>query len=236
MVWFKVDDKLHDHRKARQARKSAMGVWVLAGSWSADNLTDGFIPDDVATRWGTRHDFTALVSAGLWIEATSGSERGWQFVNWGEFQPVKADIERERAQKAEAGRKGGKASGRSRREAGAEAGASRLVEPPNPTRPNASNEALGAGKPPAAGKPRAKRATTLPSDFRPTEGHVNLASELGVDLRAEWPKFCDHHIAKGTTFKDWNAALRTWVRNAPKFSNVRHLPPAEDNSWMRRSL
>ena len=47
-MWFKVDDKLHDHRKARKAGKAAMGVWVLAGSWSMDNETDGFVPDDTA--------------------------------------------------------------------------------------------------------------------------------------------------------------------------------------------
>lgn len=27
MPWFKVDDRLHDHFKARQAGKAAMGVW-----------------------------------------------------------------------------------------------------------------------------------------------------------------------------------------------------------------
>lgn len=41
MSWFKVDDKLHDHRKARKAGKSAMGVWVLAGSWCMSSETAG---------------------------------------------------------------------------------------------------------------------------------------------------------------------------------------------------
>ncbi len=50
--WFKVDDKLHDHHKANAAKKAAMGVWVLAGSWSADNLTDGFIPARVLANLG----------------------------------------------------------------------------------------------------------------------------------------------------------------------------------------
>ena len=56
MAWFKVDDKLHDHRKARRAGKAAIGVWVLAGSWAMDNLTDGFVPEVVLLRWGTRTD------------------------------------------------------------------------------------------------------------------------------------------------------------------------------------
>lgn len=101
-------------------------------------------------------------------------------------------------------------------------------------------EKEGDGESSATGTPRdkpaAKRATQLPADFRPTEKHVALADELGVDLRAEWPKFCDHHSAKGTTFKDWNAALRTWIRNAPAFrGNVRALPaPQGGTDWMRR--
>jgi hypothetical protein len=76
----------------------------------------------------------------------------------------------------------------------------------------------------AAGKP-AKRATSLPDDFRPTEKHQELAAGLGVDLKAEWSKFCDHHRAKGSTFKDWGAALNNWIRRAAEYggSNVRPL-------------
>jgi hypothetical protein len=76
MSWFKVDDKLHDHRKSRKAGKSAMGVWVLAGSWSMDNETDGFIPADVLSRWGSAADARRLVEAGLWREAQHKGEPG----------------------------------------------------------------------------------------------------------------------------------------------------------------
>jgi hypothetical protein len=70
----------------------------------------------------------------------------------------------------------------------------------------------------------AKRATSLPADFRPSERHQSLAAEVGVDLRAEWVKFCDHHRAKGTTFKDWSAALNNWIRRSAEYGgNVRPL-------------
>jgi len=142
MVWFKVDDKLHDHRKARAAGKSAMGVWVLAGSWSGDNLTDGFIPESVLSRWGTKADANRLVAVGLWEPAEQDGERGWRFHAWGEFQPTRAEKVAERAARSEAGRKGGKASGRSRREAKAKQLASGGVEPP--TRPDPSPAAAAA--------------------------------------------------------------------------------------------
>lgn len=66
--------------------------------------------------------------------------------------------------------------------------------------------------------PRAK--TSLPSDFRPKPGAFSLAASLGVDLRSEGPKFVDYHTAKGSTFKDWDAALRTWIRNAATFAGT----------------
>lgn len=100
----------------------------------------------------------------------------------------------------------------------------------------------GDGETRPAGKP-AKRAAQIPDDFQPSDKHQALAAEVGVDLRREWPKFRDHHQAKGSTFKDWDAALRTWIRKAADFagrpapltvvSDPAQLPPVED-SWMRR--
>ena len=106
MPWFKVDDKLHDHRKARKAGKAAIGVWVLAGSWAMDNLTDGFIPDDVLTRWGTRADAGRLVAAGLWYVDEHNGERGWRFHDWTHFQPSAAVTAATKAKEAEAGLRG----------------------------------------------------------------------------------------------------------------------------------
>lgn len=96
MPWFKVDDKFHDHRKSRAAKKAAVGVWTLAGSWCADNLMDGFVPRSVLPRWGTSADAKRLVDAGLWVESEKDGEKGWQFLNWHEFQPSKAEVEAER--------------------------------------------------------------------------------------------------------------------------------------------
>ncbi len=65
---------------------------------------------------------------------------------------------------------------------------------------------------------KAKRAVQLPENFEPNETNKRLADELNVSLITEFPQFCDHHRAKGSTMKDWNAALNTWIRNAKKFS------------------
>lgn len=87
MPWFKVDDRLHDHRKARMAGKAAMGVWALAGSWCMSSMTDGFVPVSVLSRWGTRGDAEKLVASGFWDSAEKDGEKGWQFHDWLKYQP-----------------------------------------------------------------------------------------------------------------------------------------------------
>lgn len=106
MAWFKVDDQLHEHVKVRKAGKAAMGVWVLAGSWSMDNGTDGFIPADVMLRWGTRADAGRLVAAGFWYVDEQDGEQGWRFHDWHHFQPSAAVTAATKAAEAEAGRIG----------------------------------------------------------------------------------------------------------------------------------
>lgn len=63
-------------------------------------------------------------------------------------------------------------------------------------------------------KKKPSRATRRPDDFRPSQAHVDLAAERGIDLREEWARFCDWSDANGKTYKDWPAALRNWIRNA----------------------
>lgn len=99
MTWFKVDDGLHSHRKVlsipRKDRGAAMGLWVLAGSWSADNLTDGHIPAYMVSELGsTPKAARSLVSAQLWIETGDG----YEFHQWSQpgRQPTRAEVEADR--------------------------------------------------------------------------------------------------------------------------------------------
>lgn len=74
----------------------------------------------------------------------------------------------------------------------------------------------------AAAPAKASRGTVVPPDFKPDQTAHNIAASTGVNLQAELANFLDHHAARGTVFKDWQAAFRTWLRNAVKFSN--HAP------------
>lgn len=82
--WFKVDDKLHSHPKWLDLSKSARALWVTAGSWAADQCTDGLVPRHLLARLdGKVSDAADLVRVGLW-EVCDG---GWIFHDWATYQP-----------------------------------------------------------------------------------------------------------------------------------------------------
>lgn len=70
--------------------------------------------------------------------------------------------------------------------------------------------------------PRPKsRKTTLPGGWAPTDQHRFLARAEGVDCEREAAKFRDHAIAKRSTYVDWDAAFRTWLRKAGEWAGPR---------------
>lgn len=86
------------HVKAFRAGNKALGLWVRAGSWSMQQLTDGHIPTGVVQALGGDWDDAAsLVNAGLWHAA----DDGYQFHDWAEYQPTRAQVEAERAKTRE---------------------------------------------------------------------------------------------------------------------------------------
>lgn len=62
------------------------------------------------------------------------------------------------------------------------------------------------------------RGSVLPEGFAFNERAEEMAKGYGLNVHKEFAAFRDHHVAKGTIFKDWQAAFRTWLRNAVKFS------------------
>ena len=103
MPWFKVDDRLAMHPKVMRAGNAAMGLWVRAGSWSAQNGTDGLIPAALLASLGaTRNQAEALVKAHLWTSEPDG----YRFHDWSEYQPSAADTKLHREASSDSGRRG----------------------------------------------------------------------------------------------------------------------------------
>lgn len=98
-MWFKVDDKMHAHRKTRRALRShpakrldaaPFGIWVLAGSWVGDNDNTGWIPEFELERFDDEWETLAerLVDAGYWWPEERDGEGGYGFVNFEEYNPA----------------------------------------------------------------------------------------------------------------------------------------------------
>jgi hypothetical protein len=89
------------------------------------------------------------------------------------------------------------------------------------------------------------KASKLGDYEPPVELRQHLADKYpALDWQETWEAFYDHHTAKGSTFKDWDSAVRTWWRNAQKWSEPKTVihrqetkPPAEGpgrRDWVRK--
>lgn len=200
MPWFKVDDGFAFHPKTIQCTNAALGLWVRAGSWCADNSTDGQLPRHmIGTLSAQRRDADSLVRAGLWVE----EEGGYRFKDWEHYQPSKAQVDAERA----AARKR-QADYRERKRNGVTHAVSNAVTSGAPSRPVPSHKTEGG----------ATRATRLPDTWKPTPEHETRAKEAGVDIDRETVKFRTHAEDKGRTSKSWNAAFTQWLIKAAEYA------------------
>ena len=118
MAWFKVDDSMPFNTKTLMCSLEAIGLWVLAGAWASQQLTNGQVPKQVLPALRANEDVAAeLVQAGLWIEDKENSK--YYFHDWEKYNPTSEEVLDLRAKRAEAGRKGGIASAVAKRQASA---------------------------------------------------------------------------------------------------------------------
>ena len=232
-----MDDGFHASRKLLQipkrARYAAVGLWTIAGSWCADQLTDGFIPDYMIRELGAPPSAPeSLVSAGLWERA----QAGYVFCNWHEYQPSKQDVDAERAASRERMREiRARRKGTKPQETGANGepfgrtppNCSENVRNPDPTRPDPVAKATDREASQAPPTPK-KRGHRLPEGWAPN-GDLMQSMSIEcphVDQRAELLAFVDYWKAqpgaKGVKL-DWDATYRNWIRrtsnNAPRSAN-----------------
>lgn len=111
MPWFRVDDTFAHHAKVMAAGNAACGLWVRAGAWSMQQLSDGFVPLHVARQLGTRGEAARLCEVGLWLE----KDDGYLFHEWTGRQPSRVQVEADREAARERQRRAREAA-RSRRD------------------------------------------------------------------------------------------------------------------------
>jgi hypothetical protein len=196
MPWFKVDDGLHAHRKSARAGIEAMGLWVIAGSWSADQLTDGFIPDYIAVKLDpkAKQHAAALCKAGFWFPHERDGDAGWQFHDWEAHQPsAKSTLEKraeakDRMQRLRENRKANRGAN--------------SVNGSQPVRANTSGTFAG-------GSPEVRSTPTRPDPSRPE--HLSDVLKPGVaDLSGSLPKQDPPEVSKTASKAPWQPPRKRW--------------------------
>ena len=119
MPWLKIDDRFDTHPKTLAVwtrSRAAVALDVFAMTYASRHSTDGHVPAAAVMLWlpdeAERTEAIAvLVDVGRWRETADG----YEVVDFLDYNPTAAQTAERRARRAAAGRKGGKASGESRR-------------------------------------------------------------------------------------------------------------------------
>lgn len=123
MTWFRIDDSFPTHPKVlaipRKDRPAAVGLWTLAGTMSARNLTDGVLGVHMVEElWVPKKFAAVLVDVRLWhppgedcddcLECADAhkavlptAKKAYRYHCWHEYQPARAAIEKTRREDKE---------------------------------------------------------------------------------------------------------------------------------------
>jgi hypothetical protein len=204
--WIKMRTDLFTHPKvvrissalkadALRTVGGLMSVWSLFDAHSIDGHLDGYTSESIDDhlRWP---GFAGAMISVCWLEETA------QGLGLPEFDTHNGASAKRRAQDADRKRE-------VRKESAPEEDKKRTREEKRRDIP--TTNVVG------------KRGTQLHEGYAPNQQHIDFAGNNALSISEEFAKFSDYHKAKGSTFKDWDAALRTWLRNAVEFAK-KHAP------------
>lgn len=95
----------------------------------------------------------------------------------------------------------------------------------NGVKPTAAEPSLEPSK-----NHKAERTSKMTETWQPNPDNLATIKDKHptVDVARELENFRDHYISKGERRADWNASLRTWMRNAEKWSKPKgHVPSGQ---------
>jgi len=246
MVWFQVDDGMWSHPKMLGLSDGAGWLWVRAGAYCAQHLTDGVVPP-AALRIlaATDSNVAELVDAGLWEIIPEGHT----FHDWDAYQRTREKVEADRAAARERQAKSRARKGHAD-DNDVTNGVSHAVTSPVtngvtnpvtngvshtaralPNRTEPSRPLLVVADATEQPKPKPKdRSTTTPEEMPITDVMRRWAASRvpSIDIETQTENFLDHNRSKGSRYVDWNAAWRKWMRNAADYQarDQRNAPKA----------
>ena len=235
-MWFKVDDSFYSNPKTAMLSDGATALWLRSGSWSAQQLTGGFVPARMVPMFrGSNDSVRELCDAGLW--AYDEQKDGYQFHDWSDYQPDGEEVDALRKKRSEAGKRGA-----NRRWGKPENGKNGKTDGKCHGKPMANawqddGKSMANVCPVPVPVPEKKEKEEYSSSFSKEsvkdfgesrecgETDKTLAVEYpNLDLESAWLAFADRHQDETRTINDW---MRLWKGWCQRRANMSGIPPSK---------
>ncbi|CUO05776.1 hypothetical protein [Bifidobacterium pseudocatenulatum] len=250
-MWFKVDDSFFSNPKTAMLSDGATALWLRSGSWSAQQLTDGFIPARMVPMFrGSDDSVRELCDVGLWER--DDERDGYRFHDWSDYQPDGEEVDALRRKRSEAGKRG--ADRRWKRKTVDENGKNGKTD-------GKCHGKLMANRWQVDGKSMANSCPVpvpVPDKKEKEEYSSSFSKEIGVsdfelvgekahanadiirnypklDLSDAWAAFAQHHSGETRFVNDWTRLWKGWCQRRANMSGI---PPSKRHvhTWKCRHV
>lgn len=249
-MWFKVDDSFFSNPKTAMLSDGATALWLRSGSWSAQQLTDGFIPARMVPMFrGSDDSVRELCDVGLWER--DDELDGYRFHDWSDYQPDGEEVDALRRKRSEAGKRG--ANRRWNRKTVDENGKNGKTDGKCHGKPMANawqtdGKSMANSCPVPVPVPDKKEKEEYSSSFSKEsvkdfgesreccETDKTLAVEYpNLDLESAWLAFADRHQDETHTVNDWTRLWKGWCQRRANMSGI---PPSKrhKHTWKCRHV
>lgn len=234
-MWFKVDDSFYSNPKTAMLSDGATALWLRSGSWSAQQLTGGFVPARMVPMFrGSDDSVRELCDAGLW--AYDEQKDGYQFHDWSDYQPDGEEVDALRKKRSEAGKRGanrrwgkpengkngktdGKCHGKPMANAWQTDGKSMANSCPVPVPEKKEKEEYSSSF--------SKEIGVSDFELMTEKAHANaviIRDYQNLDLSDAWNAFAARHYGETRTVNDW---CRQWKGWCQRRANMSGIPPSK---------
>lgn len=239
-MWFKVDDSFFSNPKTAMLSDGATALWLRSGSWSAQQLTGGFVPARMVPMFrGSDDSVRELCDVGLWER--DDERDGYWFHDWSDYQPDGEEVDALRRKRSEAGKRGadrrwkrktvdengkngktdGKCHGKRMANAWQTDGKSMANSCPVPVPvPDKKDEEEYSSS-------SSKEIGLNDFELVREKAHANAAiirDYPNLDLSDAWNAFAARHYGETRTVNDWCRQWKGWCQRRAKMSGI---PPSK---------
>lgn len=238
-MWFKVDDSFFSNPKTAMLSDGATALWLRSGSWSAQQLTGGFIPARMVPMFrGSDDSVRELCEVGLWER--DDVRDGYWFHDWSDYQPDVEEVDALRRKRSEAGKRG--ADRRWKRKTVDENGKNGKTDGKCHGKPMANawqtdGKSMANSCPVPVPVPDKKEKEEYSSSFsketsadeyletgRPEADRQISRQYPNLDLTDAWGAFMQHHHGETRTIADWTRLWKGWCQRRANMSGI---PPSK---------